>query len=46
VTTTDEGLRVTLSSLVLFATNEYQLKDTARQALSQVVELLTGVSQK
>ncbi len=38
--TTAEGLRVTLSSLVLFDVNKYDLKDSAKEGLKQVVELL------
>jgi len=38
--TTAEGLRVTLSSLVLFDVNKYDLKDSARDGLKQVIDLL------
>ena len=38
--TTAEGLRVTLSSLVLFDVNKYDLKDSAKEGLDQVAELL------
>lgn len=37
---TDEGLKLTLSSLVLFDVNKYDLMPLARQALDQVAELL------
>ena len=40
VTNTPEGLRVTLSSLVLFDVNKSDLKDSAKEGLDQVVELL------
>ena len=38
--TTPEGLRVTLSSLVLFDVNKYDLRESAKEGLHQVVELL------
>jgi len=38
--TTPEGLRVTLSSLVLFDVNKYDLKASAKEGVDQVVELL------
>jgi outer membrane protein OmpA-like peptidoglycan-associated protein len=40
LTTTNEGLRLTLSSFVLFAVNRSDLKETAKGALDQVLELL------
>jgi len=40
LTETAEGLKVTLSSLVLFDVDKYDLKPQARQALEQVGELL------
>ena len=40
VTTTAEGLRVTLNSLVLFDTGKADLKDSAKAELDQVVKLL------
>ena len=40
VTTTPEGLRVTLSSLVLFDVNKSELKDSSKEGLGQVIELL------
>jgi outer membrane protein OmpA-like peptidoglycan-associated protein len=40
LTTTAEGLRVTLSSLILFDVDKYDLKDSAKDGLSQVVDLL------
>jgi OOP family OmpA-OmpF porin len=33
-------LRVTLSSLVLFDVNKYDLRDSAKEGLNQVIELL------
>ena len=42
LTETSEGLKVTLSSLVLFDVDKYDLKPMARQALNQVSELLTA----
>ena len=38
--TTPEGLRVTLSSLVLFDINKYDLRASAKEGLGQVMELL------
>ena len=38
--TTAEGLRVTLSSLILFDVNKYDLKGSAKEGLNQVIELL------
>jgi outer membrane protein OmpA-like peptidoglycan-associated protein len=38
--TTPEGLRVTLSSLVLFDVNKYDLRASAKEGLDQVIELL------
>lgn len=38
--TTAEGLRVTLSSLILFDVNKFDLKPSARDGLNQVVQLL------
>jgi len=38
--TTAEGLRVTLSSLILFDVNKYDLKDSAKEGLNQVIDLL------
>jgi outer membrane protein OmpA-like peptidoglycan-associated protein len=40
VTTTPEGLRVTLSSQVLFDFGKYNLKESAKDALDQIVQLL------
>jgi len=40
VQTTAEGLRVTLSSLILFDVDKYDLKDSAKEGLRQVLELL------
>lgn len=40
VTTTAEGLRVTLSSLILFDVDKADLKSSAKEGLDQVVELL------
>jgi outer membrane protein OmpA-like peptidoglycan-associated protein len=40
VTATPEGLKVTLSSLILFDVDKDQLKDSAKSGLDQVVELL------
>ena len=37
---TPEGLKLTLTSQVLFETNQYRLKATAQQALDQVIKLL------
>jgi OOP family OmpA-OmpF porin len=40
VTSTAEGLRVTLSSMILFDVNQEGLRDGAKQNLDQVVDLL------
>src|ERR1019366_7531984 len=38
--TANEGLRVTLSSLILFDVDKYDLKDSAKEGLNQVIDLL------
>lgn len=40
VKTTAEGLRVTLNALILFDVDAYNLKESAKDGLNQVVELL------
>ncbi len=40
VSETDEGLRVTMSSLILFDVNQDSLKPTSKEGLDQVIELL------
>lgn len=40
VTATPEGLRVTLSSLILFDVDKSDLKDSAKEGLDQVIQML------